>query len=396
VAIALLILCGASLAPGAEAAESALFPITTYGTPREKSASESLLRLTDMPPGFVVGEEAFCGEPRHPSENQGIYERHEGLPLTPEEEFIKRTGTIFCFAHYDQLYRAPGTGATPLRLATFAFVTPSAAAAAEGLALGPELVEETLFTRGFSSGVAPSVGEGARQFDTVQARAKRRRGLPGVLLLWRQGSKIGGVFAIAPKPGVGVAAAAAYAARQQTYLAAPLPYLAAEGEDIPTFLESPEVKVPIYWLGRTFRPKGKLTTSFVGAFPHDPYERPLAGRELTIEYDNGPSLATWKPKGWAKFVKTAAGRRESSWRCTRSRTIELPHGHAVLFASYAKDMRVCPSRPPGHFSAHVFLPGAVIGIGEYLTHGSQGLGDGAYESWRGLEAIVRNLRRYRG
>jgi hypothetical protein len=395
-AFALLVLCAASLAPGAQAAESTIFETGTPRTAPERLASESLLRLSDMPAGFVVGDGAWCGEARHPSEDEGIYEREQGVPLTAEETFVKKTGTRFCFATYDRLYRAPGTGATPLRLVTFAFATPGAAAAEEGLRLGPELVEETLSTSGFSKGTAPSVGEGASQFDTVGARVVRRKGLPGVLLLWRQGAEIGGVFAVATNLSVSAAAAATYAEHQQTYLVAPRPYLAAESEDVPTFLENPEVTVPVYWLGPTFQGKGKATSYFMGAYPDRRFAAPRPGRELLVQYTNGPTLGIWTPGGWAKLMATTVGRQEWTWHCTRSRTMKLPHGHAVLYAAYAEETKTCPEGPPQHFSAHVFLPGVVIGIGESLNSGSWGYGDGAYESWGGLEAAVRALRLYRG
>lgn len=394
--IAILVLTGARLAPTADAAESAIFETGTPRTAPERLASESLLRLSDMPAGFVVGDGAWCGEARHPSEDEGIYEREQGVPLTAEETFVKKTGTRFCFATYDRLYRAPGTGATPLRLVTFAFATPSAAAAEEGLGLGPELVEETLFTSGFSKGVPPSVGEAANQFDTVQARVVRRKGLPGVLLLWREGAEIGGVFAVATTPSVSAEAAATYSERQQTYLVAPRPYLAAESEDVPTFLDNPEVSVPVYWLGPTFKGKDKAKSYFIGAYPDRRFAQPRPGRKLLVEYTNGPTLGSWTPTGWAKLMATAVGREGWSWHCTRSRTMKLPHGHAVLYAAYAKNEKTCPEGPPQHFSAHVFLPGVVIGIGESLNSGSWGNGDGAYESWRGLEAAVRALRLYRG
>ena len=75
--------------------------------------------------------------------------------------------------------------------------------------------------------------------------------------------------------------------------------------------------------------------------------------------------------------------------------MKLSHGHAVLYAAYRKDEKTCPDHPPKHFSAHVFLPGVVIAIGEPFNRWSQGYGAGAYESWRGLEAIVRRLHRWR-
>jgi hypothetical protein len=391
--IGFLILCPAILAPTADATESTAFYTGTPAPWHGRLAAESLLRLTDMPPGFVA-EEGVCGEPRHPSENEGIYERREDIPPTPEETFVKKTGTVFCRAGYSRLYRAPGTGATPVRVISLALVTPSAAAAAEGLALGPELVEETIHVSGFSAGVAPAIGEAARQFDTVQASSKQRVGTPGVLLLWRQGATIGGVFAAAATPSLSASAAATYAQRQQDYLIEPRPYLPAEGEDMRTFLDNPDLTVPVYWLGPDFKPKGEPETTFEAAFPDGRFT-PMPGRQLSVEYTDGPTLDTWTRPGWAKFAKTAVGRRQWSWHCTRSRSVKLPHGHAVLYAAYRKDQKTCPGRPPKHFSAHVFLPGVVIAIGEPFNRWSQGYGAGAYESWRGLEAIVRRLHRWR-
>src|ERR1700710_136346 len=70
---------------GASASEPSVFDSGTPRSAGERIASESLLRLTDMPAGFVMGGEDFCGEPRDEFENEGIYEVQEHLPPTPEE-----------------------------------------------------------------------------------------------------------------------------------------------------------------------------------------------------------------------------------------------------------------------------------------------------------------------
>jgi hypothetical protein len=395
-ALALAALAAALLAPTAGAAESAFLQVGKE-TAAERLAAESTLRLGDMPPGYVRGgEEASCGLLRDPSENEDIYERREHLPPTPAEAFVAATRPGFCFIDYEQLYRVAGTGATPLSLASFALAAPSTKAAAEGLALGAEPFEYTLDVGDFTgAGPAPAIGEEARLFHTNRGRAGVLFNLPSTLLLWRQGATIGGVFATSMKATVSDAAAAGYAVRQQAHVATPRPYLAREADDTATYLGNPNIKVPIYWLGPAFEPRGLPAAYFERALGSKELVQPVPSRKLILEYSNFRILSSWAPSGWAKFSQTTLGRRQSTWRCTRSESIALPHGHALIYASYKKNYRTCPTAPPRHFFAHVFLPGAVITIGEaYAPHG-QGEFFG-YESWRGMKAIARALRPYRG
>jgi hypothetical protein len=393
--VALAGLCATLLAPAAGAAEPLFFGSGSHETAAEKQASESILRVDDMPAGFVLGYEASCGVLRDASENEGIYEREEHLPPNPSEAFLAATKTGFCTAEYERLYRAAGTGATPMTLTSFAMVTPSAAAAAKGLSLGAEPFEYQLDVGDFAAaGQAPAVGEEARLFRSDRAWSRRLSGLLGSLLLWRQGAVIGGVFAVSMKSKVSDTAAAEYAARQQAYVTAPRPYLNSEAGTPATYLDNPNLKVPVYWLGSTFEPKGLESSYFERALGSEELTARLPGRELSVQYSDGPTLDTWTPSGWAKFSKTATGRRQWSWHCTRSESIHLPQGHAVIYAAYQKDYKTCPSSRPHHFSAHVFLPGVVIAIGEPYSRYSQGELS-AYESRRALKAIARSLRRYR-
>jgi hypothetical protein len=392
---ALAAVCASLLAPAAGAAEPPLFEPGYVESPAATLALESTLRLTDLPAGFVLGGEVFCGEPRRPSENEGILEQEEHLPPNPSEAFVNATKAPICTIEYERLYRAAGAGATPALVQSFALATPSPQAAARGLALGAELFEYTLEVGGLAAaGPAPAIGEEARLFHTDRASSRRLSNLPGTLLLWRHGAVIAGVFAVSMKTALSDAAAETYAARQQAYVTAPRPYLAAEAEDIPTYLDNPNVKVPIYWLGRAFKPKGLPPAYFERARGVEEAFLQIPGRELSIQYSNYRDLDTWTPSGWAKFSQTAPGKRQWGWHCTRSESIRLPHGHAVIYGSYKKDYGTCPSYSPQHFSAHIFLPGAVIAVGESFGRYGQGEFYG-YESWRGMKAIARGLRPYR-
>jgi hypothetical protein len=382
-ALALAAVLLALLAPAAGAFESPFFH-RGRETAAERVASESTLRLADLPAGFVLGGEAECGYLRDPSENEGIYERREHLPPTPSEAFVTATKPGVCFAEYRRLYRAPGTGRTPLTLSSFALVAPSPKAASEGLALGAELFEYTLEVGGFTAGgPAPAVGEEARLFRTNRVDFRDLFNLPGTLVLWRQGAVLAGVFATSTKEALSDAVASEYAARQQSVVTAPRPYPAAEADDDATYLGNPNLHVPVYWLGAKFEPKGLPTSYFENAFGSEELVEGPPGRELTVDYSDGPFLDTWTSRGWAKLSRTGPGRGGWSRPCTHVEAIKLPEGHAVIYAR--KDKKTCPSSTPRHFAAHVFLPGVVITIEP-----------GTYESWRGVKAIARGLRRYRG
>jgi hypothetical protein len=391
VAAVFLGLLGALLAPVASAAEESIF----YAVhPAELRGSESTLRLADLPPGFVVQPESpECFEPRHPSEDFGLLEQEEHIPPTPVEAFERANGSpALCSIGFERLYTVPGTGATPLSVRSLAMVLPSPAAAAKALALGPELFEYTLFTGNFKGygGPSPSLSEEARRWDTNRGAAPGLRNLPGTLLVWRQGSVLSAIYAVSTTYTVAEHGAYEAADRQQAHVFAPSPYLAAEAEDQATFLDNPNIKVPIWWLGPAFEPKGGRSSYFQGAYVGG--RESLPGRELSVEYSEGPRLDTWTSSGWAKFSRTATGRRGWSWHCTRSRTVKLAHGHAVIYGSYRRDEATCPSQPAEHFSAHVFLPGVVIAIGEATNSYTLSFGTDSYNSWRGLTAVVKALR----
>jgi hypothetical protein len=370
-------------------------------TPAERRAQESVLRLDELPAGYALGEDFYCGSPPRPSEDEGIYEREEHKPPAPYEAFLDRYDPTTCFFGYEQIYRPAGEPAGPLTVYAFTLATPSVAAATEGLAPGKvsnELASWSIGVEGlYPAGTAPALGEAALSFHTNLFHSYRRTHLAGTLVLWRSGKLIAGIFAGGAQVSVNDAAAAHYAALQQALVEAPRPYEESEAESIPTYFGNPDLHVPVYWLGKEFKPGERSGTSyFLSASAGRQLEHPETGMQLSVQYNTELFVDSWTPGGWRRFSKTEVGRRQWTWHCTRSQTVRLPEGHAVIYASYRTGYKACPDFPPKHFSAHVFLPGAVIAIGEPRCRYCQGFLSPQFDSFRAMKAIVHGLRRWRG
>jgi hypothetical protein len=354
-----------------------------YAATTQLLAEQVLLRLNELPQGYVFGQDSYCA----PLGSEG------------EEElgkFAERFPTQVCALEYERLYPVRGADPDPPLIKVFALMTPSRQAVAEAGPILPELLGHFTYSQAFDEGEVSAVLPSARLFHTDDARIRRRRGESGSGLVWSSGRMILGVLAAGWSQMEDDRVVALLAHLQQIHLETPAPYLRAEGEDVTVFLDNPTIDVPIYWLGQDFRPKGLRPSSFDGAWGRRELEGAgPAGRAFVVQYNPALWLDTWTPGAWARFARSEVGKRQWSWRCTRSRQVPLLNGHAVIYASYRTGYQVCPKRPPRHFSAHVFLPGAVIAIGEAQCRYCQA-GTLTYGSFRGMEAVVRSLRRWRG
>ncbi|MBN9624557.1 MAG: hypothetical protein J0H06_16765, partial [Actinobacteria bacterium] len=67
--------------------------------PTERQALDSVLRLVELPTGYVLGGHDFCEAPRRPSEEERggvIVESGERKPPTPYDAFLEHTATSSC------------------------------------------------------------------------------------------------------------------------------------------------------------------------------------------------------------------------------------------------------------------------------------------------------------
>jgi hypothetical protein len=350
-------------------------------------AEKTLLRLDELPKGFVFDEDSYC-EPVNPRPES----RKRALA-----EYDEQFHPYSCHLSYTRLYRLPGEGLDPPIVATGTVTTTSPANTAASAPVAAELIEYLNGSRELTEVPATeALGEETRVFDSGERVRFRREEMEGVTILWRDGRVLAATYVGGWSYSKDQAAAFALAAKQQRHVEDPKPYLAAESNDVPAYFGNPALQLPVYWLGRIFRPGHGLPRSyFWGAYPRSHFGGGgPPGFEQDVEYAPALYLDSWSPGGWARFVKTTLGRRQWSWRCTRSHTVRLPNGHATIYAAYRTGYAVCPSFPPHHFSAHVYLPGVVIAIGEATCGHCQGELN-TYESWRGMEAVVRSLRRWR-
>jgi hypothetical protein len=376
--------------------------------PTERQALDSVLRLPELPTGYVLGPH-YCNKLR-PSEEEagGIIVEEEGPPRppTPYEAFVAKTATNTCLFAYERLYRVAGVPAEPGAVFAFTLATPSVAAATEALAdgrltmeLGEDAVGDAAAEREFRpAGPPPALGEGARRFRTDSFYFNEIEDTPGTMVIWRQGKLVAGILAGGSKPAVNDAAAARYGALQQKLIEAPRPYDEAEGEDIPTFLGNPNLGMPVYWLGKEFTPAaGSEAVPFVRADARERLEHPGADRQMSMKYGNELILDSWTPAGWRRFSHTKVARQWSP-HCAGLQTVKVPEGHAVIATAYGKHRPHCPRFAPNQLLAHVFLPGAVIAIGEALCTASaceSNVPPQFTYSLATMKAIVRGLHRWR-
>jgi hypothetical protein len=145
---------------------------------------------------------------------------------------------------------------------------------------------------------------------------------------------------------------------------APTPLPPADNDDRLVPLDHPRLGLPVWWLGDPFVAPGSLPAlaledaAVLGDGP---------GWDATIEYaaaqaGAGVTLGLWRPRAFARFKRTRLGRLVRGQRCARSTRIDLPAGHAVIYAGHADPPRRCSRRAPDRYLAHVHLDGAVVTV----------------------------------
>ena len=72
--------------------------------------------------------------------------------------------------------------------------------------------------------------------------------------------------------------------------------------------------------------------------------------------------------------------------------IEIPGGHATVFAAYGRDFDACPDRPPSLFFAFAYLEGTVTAVNFVSCPHCEQVPWGPYNSLRGMKEVVRGLR----
>lgn len=366
--------------------------------PPKADQSEMVLRRTDLPPGFGNG---YLGEGRG---DDGLLCEAFSDPSAQHGamvEFVRRYRPKGCIAAYSSQYEIPG--AQPLAPVVFSGVLALGSHAAAGNAwnLVPTMLGRAVFG-GPPRKVETSVRVGAqtRLFHTSQAwfpyliRGKHKASL----LAWRSGKTVAVVVAMGGSLATNDRVVAELAPRQQAHILEPTPYTAAERSDGEVGLDNPAIELPVYWLGRNFRPGHGLPTnrlfrSYYSGKPlpetdGDISEKPYG--PLGIAYEN-IWLDTWTPATWSVFADSRTGRAITSWKCTRKRAITISGGTATIFAGFKENFRRCPDEQRKVFTAWVDLGEVRIVVNsppawDFIETVNP------YGSFEGMEAIINSLR----
>jgi hypothetical protein len=365
--------------------------------PPKVDQSRLLLRLPDLPPGFGNG---YLGEGRG---DDGLlceaFTRSSDKP-DPVAGFARMYRAKGCIAAYVSRFTIPGQEPVAPIVFSGVMVLGSNAAAADAWDLtrtmlgrlgpgGPPREVET----------SARVGTQTRLFHMAQAwypyliRGKKKASF----LVWRSGNTLAALVAMGASFAANDRLAAELALLQQAHIRKPTRYTSAERSDAEVGLDDPAIDIPVYWLGRNFRPGGDLPDNrlFVSWFSeeatpesHEGFaEGPYA--PLNILYRN-IRLGTWTPESWHVFTASKTSRAITAWKCTRTRTIPLAEGSATIYGGYKENFERCPREAPKAFTAWVDIGGLKVVVNappapDFIETVNP------YGSFEGMEAIVRSL-----
>ncbi|HEU4738547.1 MAG TPA: hypothetical protein VFS54_05625 [Solirubrobacterales bacterium] len=364
--------------------------------PPKINQSEMVLRLTDLPPGFGNG---YLGEGRG---SDGLLCEAFSDPSAqhgPMVGFVRRYRPGGCIAAYSSRYELPGEQPSAPVVFSGVLALGSASATGDAWNLVPTMLGRALFG-GHPREVETSLEVGARTrlFRTSRAwfpyliRGRHKASI----LAWRSGKTVAAVVAMGGSVATNDRVVGELAPRQQAHILEPTPYTAAERSDAEVGLDDPAIDIPVYWLGRTFRPGGDLpnnrlyASGYSQATPetHDGFaEGPYA--PLNVLYAN-IRLGIWTPETWGIFTASKTSRSITAWKCTRTRTIAIAEGSATIYGGYKKNFKRCPKEAPKAFTAWVDVGGVKVVVNappapDFIETVNP------YGSFAGMEAIVTAL-----
>jgi hypothetical protein len=373
--------------------------------PRRPNQTQLILRLNDLPPGYL--NVALQEEQEDRIICRRLHGRGDGpLRLRRFADQFRPKG---CVAAYSRLFDVDDQQANPIVAATGVLDMKSREAADAAWNLLPYLLAQLLEGHRPKEVRAPArVGSATRLFHTadpprIYPLFYTWLGHTASFLVWRWGNTLAVVMTTDESFADGDRAALTLARRQQAHIRKPTPYTRAERFDGEVPLEDPALEIPVYWLGRNFRPSGGLpqnrlfdSYATAGRFDQESklwFDVEMPGSMLVMRYGT-IRLNTWTQTTWREYRDTRAAHAIVAWYCTRKRRVELPSGgHAVIYGGYEKNYRRCPRQPPNAFTGRAFFGDLIVAVNP-ISVGPYSFIEtvNPYGSFAGMEAIVRSLK----
>jgi hypothetical protein len=382
--VALLVPALAPVEAGGSAAGPPDFPTEMRDT------AALMLRLSDLGPGYTIGDDTGCGIGVENAPDNLAQAIVTHLPESCSIQFEHRRLSPYVESGA-VTFRTPDGVATLFALRREMFSYES----------GVQRVMEEPYA---------GVGEEARLFRLGDAYIPGGRDRPGAAVVWRRGLLLGTVLVAGPKEPRAVRMAQRLAVRQDRRMLAPTPLGPRDNYDLEVPFADPRIRAPIPWLGRRFAP-GRGLVPLRLAYTWGP-ERPEPDERLPtprarLEYEarrlrtGGVELLIWRPIQWRRISRGLGAHQLWRTPCTRARQVRLRRGHAVVYSGYARLRRGgrCPARRRDSFAAVVFFRRVVVTVNmpfcDRCADGVTGR-NAPYNSVKGMTAVVRALRLYRG
>jgi hypothetical protein len=354
-----------------------------------------ILRLSDLSLGYLnvelqeeQGDHIYCSRLTHPEDTPARMGR-----------FVDRFHPRGCLGGYTLLYTPPGEEEGPELIGTGALPLRSDAAADAGWKVVPEMLGRLMPDPPHEVRAKERVGSATRLFHVEAPRILRSTGGKETFLVWRSGNTLAAVMAIGDSFAEADRRAAELARLQDAHIREPSRYTLGERFDGEVPLDDPKVDLPVYWLGRNFRPGGELPSNrlfdsyFTGKAGKETHSRfggaEAPGAPLNIRYAN-IRLATWSAADWHVFADSQSGKAITGWKCTQTRTIPLAEGVATIYGGYKEDYKRCPKGEPQAFTAWLDLGGVKVVVNpppapDFIETVNP------YGSFGAMETIVRSL-----
>jgi hypothetical protein len=313
-----------------------------------------MLRLSDLPPGFRYGDDRGCNE-------IGTTEGQN-----PElDAFLIETRPRTCLGDFSREW---GGEPTIVQTALFLFDSDDDARRAWGM-------RAALFRR--FAGIYVTAPRGDGEEIAFDSRGVLRRGAGEA---WRDGSLVAVVYEEGLAGQRGREFARDLAEKQRHWIESPSDPSVEDDREIG--LEDPAIAIPVYWLGREFRPAG-LPELTLDNSEHLRGSGP--GSEVRIDYEadgGGVTLELWTLQAWKRFSATRLGRLFSGPSCGPRTEISVPGGRAEICGG------------PNRWFAHVRYSDLVVAVNmPHATTSAAVPGRGPYNARDGMEAVVKGLRR---
>ncbi len=353
-------------------------------------AAQELLRLHDLPLGYRWSG----GLVEFPVQlGCDSIEPAEAQPRLAA--FLARYAPTGCMALYTRLFRVDGGQPAPLAVGTGALDAGSVEGATAGLAVSRELLSHVLGDELPTEVPVPTkIGDATRLYHWEHGSLFAANERSSSILTWRSGNVVAAIFVGGGPAATNDSEATELAWLQQARIEAPTPYTPAEADDIEVPLEDPGLKMPVYWLGRTFTPgSGFPAMKLVDASSSTD---PAGAGLFYVVHPNGPHseglfVDVWSAKRWRELQARGLP-FPSSLRCPAVHKADRIRTGAAVLRGFEPYDRRCRDRRHRAWALRVRF-GRVVVTAETvdICATCAQAGTGPYNSFKGMATIARGL-----